>query len=346
MKLYHYAMLFLIFFLAVIIKTDMSIGRLKSNENEKMELTRKLTTATSDAVEYLATSGVYGGNSIKKDELIDTFFTSFYSSMGIISDRSAQEELEMYIPVILLCDYDGYYVYYYDTYTADDGYTYSKRIWSEKMPYYYNDDLFIYRFTLSDTVFIYDINNLLPLPEEVIEVDYHEFHKDDKYEQFRLLHDEHFLFDDEKYELVKKNAIINQLEDILSYYTSRHNVIARLNGITYNFSFTSGLEDEWAGYMNDLNMLVVFQGYPYGADRDYTYNKIASAGANIIRKPIFYVEKKGWYHLAHTKDCPKLENSTTLLEETFDSIEACAKVGAYCDDCIEYGARVPELKTD
>lgn len=346
MKVYHYAMIFLIFFLAAVIRTDISIGRLKAIENEKAQLTRMLNSATSDAVEYLATSGVYGTNSIEKDELVNRFFTSLYSSMGIISDANAQAELEMYIPVILLCDYDGYYIYYYDKFPAEDGHTYSKRTWSEKMPYYYKDDYFIYRFTLSDKIYLYDINNLLSLPQVVIEADYHEFQKDDRYASFRLHHADHFLLDDDKFQLIKKGAVLNQLEKVLSFYTVRHNAIAGQNGISYGFSFPAAFEDEWAAYMDDVNILVVFQGYPYGADRDYTFNKIASAGGNIIKKPVYYVEKKGWYHLAHIKGCPKLEKSTALLEETFESLEACARTGAYCDDCIEYGARPPQLITD
>lgn len=346
MKVYHYSLIFLVFFLAAVLKTDISVNRLKALENEKEELTKKLNSACSDAVEYLATSGVYGGNSIKKDELLDTFFSSLYSSMGIISDPGAQSEIEMYIPVILLCDYDGYYVYYYDTYKVEDGHTYSKRVWSEKMPYFYKDEFFIYRFTLSNIVYVYDLKDQLDLPQDVIEVDYHEFQKDERYEDFRLQNPEHFLLSDEKYELVKKGAIINQLEKVLSYYTSRHNAIARLNGITYNFSFPAGSDDEWARYMDDLNILLVFQGYPYGADRNYSYNKVAAAGGNIIRKPVYYVEKKGWYHLAHIKGCPELAGSATVLEESFESLEACAKAGAYCDDCIEYGARVPALITE
>ena len=104
MKVFHCALIFLIFFLAIILKTDIAIGKLMAIENEKTELVEKLNSATSDAVEYLATSGVYGGNSIKKDELITTFLTSFYSSLGIISDINAQKEMELYIPVFLLCD--------------------------------------------------------------------------------------------------------------------------------------------------------------------------------------------------------------------------------------------------
>lgn len=344
MKVYHYALLFLIFFLAVIIKTDTSVGKLKSIENEKTELSDKLNSATSDAVEYLASSGVYGGNSINKDELLATFMTSLYSSMGIVSDVNAQTETEMYIPVILLGDYDGYYVYYYDKYIAEDGYTYSQRKWSEKMPYYYEDSYFIYKFTLSDKVYVYDVNNLLNSPQDVIEVDYKEFQKDDTYNDFKAHHGDCILFNDEAFELIKKGAIINQLEKTLSHYTSKHNSIAQQNGITYNFSFPTGNEDEWAKYIDDVNLLVVFQGYPYGADRDYTFNKIASAGGNIIKKPVYYVEKRSWYYLAHIKGCPELASSSTVLDETFDSIAACAKIGAYCDDCIEYGARVPVLK--
>lgn len=346
MKVYHYALLFLIFLIAVVIKTDISTGKLKSIENERMELTAHLNSATSDAAEYLATSGVYGDNSIDKDELINVFFTSLFSSMGIISDVSVQAETEMYIPVILLCDYDGYYLYYYDRYIAEDGYTYSKRMWSEKMPYFYSDGYFIYKFTLSDKIYVYDYKKLLDLPQEVIEVDYHEFQKDDKYKDFRSKHKDCFLFDDEEYELIKKEAIINLLEKSLSYYTSRHNAIARQNGISYNFSFPAENEDEWARYMDDLNLLAVFQGYPYGADGEYTFNKVASAGGNVIKKPVYYVEKKGWYYLAHVKGCPDLENSTTVIDESFESIEACARIGAYCDDCINYAARVPELKIE
>ena len=217
-------------------------------------------------------------------------------------------------------------------------------MWSEKMPYFYEDNYFIYRFTLSDMVWIYDKNNLLNHPQKTLEVDYKEIQKNSAYGYFRANYRDCILLNDEAFNLVKKGAIINQLEKTLSYYTSRHNEIAHQNGITYNFSFPSGTYDEWAGYMDDVNLLVVFQGYPYRGDRNYTFNKVASAGGNIIKKPVYYVEKNGWYYLAHTKGCSEIESNEAVLEETFDSIDACTKIGAYCHECIEYGSRVPSLK--
>ena len=344
MKVHHFALLFLVFFLAAVIRTDIAIGKLKSIENEREELTASLDSATVDAVSSLAKFGTYGTNSINKDVVVDTFLTSLYSSLGIISDREKQKEFEMYIPVILLCDSDGYYAYYNEEYKGADGYTYTGRKWSEKMPYYYKDNDFIYRFNLTDTVGLYDINGLLPTAEKLLTINYHELQKEDIYKDFRGKHKDCILLNDEVFALARKGAIVSQLEKVLSYYTSKYNEIARKNGITYNFSFPSGDEKEWADYMDDVNLLVVFQGYPYGAGRNYTFNKIAAAGANLIRKPIYYIEKKSWFYLAHKAGCPKLAASTTVLDESFDNLEECAKYGAYCCECIDHAARVPDIK--
>ena len=344
MKIYHFALLFLLFFLVAAVKIDISIGKLKAIENENEIITQNLVSATSDAVNYLSKTGSYGGGSINKEEVLNTFFMSLYSSMGIISDRAAQAEIEMYIPVILLCDSDGYYVYYYDEYKASDGNTYVERVWSEKMPYAYEDEYFVYRFTLTDEVYLYDKNDLLRQEDTLIQGIYKEFQTNSIYAEFRTSYSSCMLLNDENYEIIRKESIISTLEDVMSYYTSRHNFIASRQGITYTFSFPSGRQDEWATHIDDVNLLVVFQGYPYGSDRNYTHNKVASAAGNIIKKDKYLIEEKSWYKLAHKKGCEKIKESSIILDEKFDTIEECAELGAYCCECIEHGARVPNLK--
>ena len=344
MKIYHFALLFLLFFLVAAVKIDISIGKLKAIENENEIITQNLVSATSDAVNYLSKTGSYGGGSINKEEVLNTFFMSLYSSMGIISDRAAQAEIEMYIPVILLCDSDGYYVYYYDEYKASDGNTYVERVWTEKMPYAYEDEYFVYRFTLTDEVYLYDKNDLLRQEDTLIQGIYKEFQTNSIYAEFRTSYSSCMLLNDENYEIIRKESIISTLEDVMSYYTSRHNFIASRQGITYTFSFPSGRQDEWATHIDDVNLLVVFQGYPYGSDRNYTHNKVASAAGNIIKKDKYLIEEKSWYKLAHKKGCEKIRESSIILDEKFDTIEECAELGAYCCECIEHGARVPNLK--
>lgn len=343
MRIYHFVLLFIIFFLVAAVRTDASIGRLRSIENEKREITASLSSATSDAVNNLSKTGSYGAGSINKNEVVSVFFASLYSSLGIISDPYAQRELDNYIPVILLCDVDGYYVYYFEEYKATDGYTYIERRWSEKFPYSFEDEYFIYRFTLTDMVYVYDKNNLLKRDEKVIGSKYREFSKNAIYTNFRNAYRDCLLLNDEKFELIRKSVITDKLEDVMAYYTSRHNLIANRQGITYSYSFPRDKKDEWAEYIGDVGLIVVFQGYPYGPDRNYAYNKTASAGANVIKKHLYYVEEKSWYFLAHRQGCDKLNGNNMVLSETFDTIEDCVKLGAYCCECIDYGARVPAI---
>ncbi len=344
MKIYHFALIFLFFFLAAVLKTDIQIGTLKEVMSEKSQMQSSLDSATSDSVNFLASSGKFGTNAIDKEGVVSAFFLSLYSSMGIIEDVEAQAEVEAYIPVILLCDVDGYYIYYYDEFKDENDLVYTERRWSEKMPYYYEDEFFKYRLTLSDHIIINDVHNLLNEELSVEEIDYHEISTRDSFKDFKEKHKDCFLFNNEAYELTKKGAIINQLESIMTYYTNHYNMIARQNGITYNFAFPSGQSEEWAQYMDDINLVVVFQGYPYGRSKDYTFNQVSSASANIMKKTMYYIEQKSWYFLAHKVGCPKLENNTNLSDTTYDSLGECAKMGAYCDDCINHGARAPEIK--
>lgn len=344
MKLYHIALIFMFFFLAAVLKTDVLIGNLKGVMNEKAQLQSSLDSAASDAVSFLVSSGSFGTNTIDKEGVVSTFFNSFYSAMGIMEDEAIQSAVEAYIPVILLCDVDGYYVYYYDEFQDESGKRCTERRWSEKMPYFYEDQYFKYRLMLSDHIIINDVHNLLGGELSIEEIDYHEFRNSDSYRDFRSQYQDCFLLLDETYELTKKGAIINQLENVLSYYTNKYNMIARHNGITYNFTFPSGQTKEWAQYMDDVNLVVVFQGYPYGWDKNYTFNKVSSASANIIKKTLYYIEQKSWYLLAHKADCPVLANNSNILDDTYDSLEECAKIGAYCDECIDHGARAPEIK--
>jgi hypothetical protein len=121
----------------------------------------------------------------------------------------------------------------------------------------------------------------------------------------------------------------------MAYYTSHHNHIAKQYGITYNFSLPVIREDEWAPYLDDVSMFVVFQGYPYGDKLGEVYNRIASSGAKISKNRLFYLEQIGWYYVYHRDNCPELENGGMILfDEPQYELETCVKKGAYaCPVC-------------
>jgi hypothetical protein len=307
--------------------------------NNREQINRNLKTALDDGVRKLVQTDENNKLEINKEAAINSFFSSMYTSFGVIDDKDSIEKLNQYIPIITVTMEDGYYIFYSDEYRTTDGYiNISKRL-TEKLPYYYEDKNFIYSFTLGEIVTLYDKRNCLGggSTQSVYTMNYHDLQKRDEFLTFRDDNPNSILLNNEKYELVRKEAIINSIETTMAYYTSHHNHLAQQYGITYNFALPVMREEEWAPYLDDVSMFVVFQGYPYGDQVGEVYNRIASSGAKISKNRLFYLEQIGWYYVYHRYNCPELENGGLILfDEPQYDIESCAKRGAYaCPVCNE-----------
>lgn len=347
MKLYHLTLLFVIIFIGSIVITDIKTNQLKAVLENRKQIDRKLDVAIDDGVTSLAQ--VDGNNNIRisKDAAVKSFFLSLYSAFGILSDKEMQDKLNQYIPCVAVTMEDGFYVFYSNEFTANDGYTYIAKNWSEKFPYSYEDDDFIYCFTLDDVIRLYDKKGILEgTGETVYQMDYRDIQTKERYAGFRTARPESVLLSEEAFELVRKSTIISCIENTLAHYTSHHNKIAAQYGITYNFSLPMIREDEWAPYLDDISMFVVFQGYPYGNGTDEFYNRFVSAGAKMTKKKMYYLEQKNWYLIYHKETCTELNKEGIIFRDTpYYKVEDCAAKGAYaCPICNQTGVFAPEYQ--
>lgn len=337
MKMYHFALVFIVIFITVMVPADLKLDNLKTVIESKEQIDRCIDTALDDAVSGLAETDSSNTITIDKEAATESFFLSLYSNFGLQSDKEGQEKLNMYIPVVVVTMEDGYYVFYSDEFTGSDGYTYVSKRWSEKLTYTYEDNDFIYGFTLGDAVTLYDKNLILggADSQRVYSLDYHDLQTKSEYASYRAMRPDGIMLKDETFELVRKQVIIDSVEKTMTYYTSRHNHIAEQYGITYNFSLPAMREEDWAPYLDNVSMYVVFQGYPYGSEVGEFYNRIATAGAKISKSRAYYLEQKGWYLVYHREDCPELlKESLVFLDEPLYDIHSCARAGAYaCPIC-------------
>ncbi len=346
MRIHNYIIIFVVIAISIFVVLDIKSNSMEAILNNKVQIERNITTAIDDGVNSLVQTFDSDKLTINKDEAVNSFFASLYSSFGIMDDKDNIAKLNQYIPLILVTMEDGYYIFYSDEYRTMDGKIGVSKRWTEKLPYYYEDDDFIYSFTLGDIITLYDKSNCLRggTDQRVYNMDYHDIQKKDAYLTFRNSNPDNILLKDESFELVRKGAIINNIEATMAYYTSHHNHIARQYGITYNFSLPVMREETWAPYLDDVSMFVVFQGYPYGDQVGEVYNRIASTGARISKNRLFYLEQIGWYYVYHRDNCPELEKGGMILfDEPLYDIESCAKRGAYaCPVCNgESGVNAP-----
>lgn len=347
MKLSHFTILFTTIAMAIVILIDIKTEDYKAIVQEKLSIDQSFRSAVDDAATVLLEMDANRGLVLNKNNAKEEFFTSLYSSLGILVAKDKQEIIQAYVPLIAVIGDDGYYIYYSDEFIAEDGFTsYSKR-WSEKFPYYYEDSNFIYGFTLGDTLTIYDKNKILdPLGEKLVHyIDYHEVQTAERYANFRLNCSNNFMLDDETFILKKKEVIITEIEKSMKYYVNRHNKIARNYGITYNFALPIIDNSDYIRSIENPSVIAIFQGYPYGTSPEYTYNRIAMAGAKITKDDVYYLEQKSWYYLYHKENCERLQESTYLIDlnHPYYSEEDCIQKGAYaCEICINGGVNVPE----
>ncbi|MDF2845412.1 MAG: putative rane protein [Herbinix sp.] len=340
MKLYHYILIYMLIAVVTVIVLDIETNDLKAIIANKEMIDKNLNTALDDGISRLTKSEDKYGISINKDAAMQSFFQSLETSFGVLSDPKAIEKLTMYIPVVAITMEDGFYVFHSDTIKELEGVTTITKRWSEKIPYYYEDNDFIYGFTLGDVISLYDKNGILSNngSQKYYKVDYHDLSTKVEYSSFRSKRPNSFLLS-AGYDERKKGILIKVIEKSLAYYTSKHNRIATQYGITYNFSLPTVNKDDWELYLETNSMFVVFQGYPYGTEARETYNRIVSAGAKISKKNVYYLEQKDWYLIYHKDTCEELgKNGILFMEAPYYEVKECVKAGAYaCPICSSEG---------
>lgn len=251
--------------------------------DEKNYLNQCLNRAVDDAMlQFIEDDGI-DGLEINKERVIEDFFSTLYTALNIAHDPEVKEEVSFFIPIISITAMDGFYVYYTDEYKENNQFSYFKKQWSEKYPYYHEDEDFIYRFTLSNILTLYDKNRLLdPSGEkDIFTLDFHDLIFMDKYQIFRNERPYSFLLDEETFQQVRKDVIISSIEKKLKTYCHSHNKIGKQLGISYEFHIPVIDNSEWIRTIDSPGMICLFQGYPLQTDTKTLYNRFVISGAQV-----------------------------------------------------------------
>ena len=345
MKLSHLSILFVGIMVMLCVTTDIRTDNLKAMADAKNDMDFYMDQAMESTVETMMQVDSTGIETMNMDKAVDIFFSSMFASLGILSDPVAQERFRAYVPVIAVTAEDGYYLMYSDEYLGTDGYSYISRRWTEKMPYSYEDDDFIYRFSLGTDAILFDKNNIMDPTGTVKLFDTNALaiRTQEEYAALRTrLSSGSFLIDEEGFSLVRQQAIITQMEKNISWYLSRHNDIAAHFGITYQFNLPVASTSDWAKTIEGPGIIIVFQGMPLIEDATKVYNRMAFSGAGVRKGRVYYIEQDGWYYLYHLEGCRMLEGNLNIRKEHYYSVKQCSEMGCFaCPICDPLGVAAP-----
>jgi len=317
MKITDMAVLFVIIILPFVLLMRIKTDNLKNAEYRSIQLNRYLDTAVEDAVNAMTVKGMNDKTVISREKALEAFFRTLYVNFGITADETSKDVLRVYIPVIVLIDYDGYWICSMETYKNSLGDNIREMLWKPKKPYVYEKNGYIYLFTLDDYVKVFDPENIT-------------FYEGRRGDIAVNLPDSEIIHYDELFEQVRKRTITELIKTDVNSAINEHNKYAKLYGITYNFSPPYISDDDWHKNIEDIGFLAFFQGIPVGLGGE-RFNSYALGAARIVRKNHYFIQQHPngllYYHL---------ENCTVVTEtdRIYDTRQECALLGAFpCRTC-------------
>lgn len=313
MKPSTFGILFATIMLCIILPTNLKEQTLTGITNQKIKLDQQLDNATDDALYSLIENDNTNTTKLNKEIALEYFFRSLTANLGMADNKEKRELLEIYVPVVLVTDLDGFYLSYSEI-VEENGTKLLKNIWTEKMPYYYEDEKAVYSFFLGDQ------KNYINVYDKTDKKVYTGAYKDIQ-EEFSSTIFEHF----DEY---RRKAIISCLTEKMNIYINQHNRIASEFGITYHFALPVIPDTDWDRTIDDVSMFILFQGYPFNVTD--VYNRYIIGGARVNKRDLYYIKEQEGKKYYHKFDCSTLQTH----EDGYMNKKDCAKEGAFaCPIC-------------
>ncbi|CAM3967842.1 hypothetical protein [Saccharibacillus endophyticus] len=281
MKITSFAIIFVLIF-----SPFFQIASMRLDDLDKvMRLTDRYNLVTKTAIQdaaYMLNETVdqkyepgYGSKKFfraNKERAVEAFYRTLALNFNVDGDAVAIGALAGYIPAVAVIDYDGYYIYATEQFVDSGGQAQMRLVWSPKKPYSYADTQGnIVNFSLDGFVKTYDRSSLRWVQGQRAEVV--------ASTQIPLLRD------GAAFETIRRQTIINAIQNDLAYVINRHNQYATRYGIDYLFTLPQISQEEWDNGIDDIGIVAFIQGIPVG---DQQYNNYSFGGGMLKKKKVIY----------------------------------------------------------
>lgn len=273
------------------------------------------------------------GNENTYDYLVsaeDAFFRALKTSLGTKIEYDDDDILNIYVPLLVLVDTDGFYLNYLMEGTVD-GAKSLERGWTECQPYVYSDEHYVYRFFLNDDIYIMRKSD----PADVIKTTYTEAINNPSL--MTQLSGSVVFASADNFQAVKRATIAECIERGASRVINEHNFIASQYGVNVYYSVPSFFES-YTPALEYPSFLAVFQGYPLSERAGLYYNNCTSSAAYITKAVTYTLELSNSitqpFTLFHKTGCSYIGASGMVQDIKVSEEVAVKQYGAYaCPHC-------------
>lgn len=243
-----------------------------------------------------------------KKEAINSFMKTLSINFGIEDQKIGQGVLKAYIPVVVIVDYKGFYVFAMEEFRNSANESIMDLVEMPLKSYTYKDKLGnMLSFTLDDYVTAYDSSQ-----QKWVEG----FREEIADEVTIPLLQDPILFEN-----VRRSTVLQAIQEDIQYYINRHNTYAKRFGVTYTFTMPIISQEDWHNTIDDIGMIAFIQGVPLGGG--HVYNNFALGGSRLTKNEMILTTTLNGIKYYFREDC----NLPYTGKEVFTSEKEAAKQG-------------------
>lgn len=255
-----FGIVFAMMFLSFITVNDYRTAALQETGLQSLMYNTCLDNAIEDAM--METVEVDEGRRIllNKERVIEDFFTALAVNFDVMEASQKKELLRAHVPAVVFVERDRLTLYY--DFLGEEK--------SEVVLFELERGDYRFQLTLTDYVLVENMKS-----GEVLEGNFHDVGT--VFKEGLLLNEEWF---HEEQRRVIREALTENLEKIIA----EHNETAKKLGIHYRFFLPVIENEDWYRNVEEISMMVFFQGYPFGNQMTGYYNRTAIGGAEIKKE--------------------------------------------------------------
>lgn len=273
MTLKDYSLLFAIVVLAFTFPIQMAEQQLLTYNRYQIQYHEKLDNAIDDGLFDLIEKDTYEEVVVNREECLENFYQSFYGNFGVENTSFAKSQIRQHLPLIGIVENDRVSIAYQRP-VEKNGQWELVDEWTEYMPYEYRDGGIVYQFCLGSA-------------KDWVEVCFYGdgrwirgLRKDLAKQDTRL----YWLEQDKQFEQIRRNTILQAIKKQMEEVSNFYNQIGNEWGFQYEFYLPDIENQDWCRTIDDIGMIVLFQGYPVEGLNGNVYTRFVYSGSRTYKK--------------------------------------------------------------
>lgn len=230
--------------------------------------------AVDEAVEFALHDSVRYDNeneiTLDEKEVIQRFFHACYMNLGIMENPVKKELCRFYVPYMLFVESDGIvpYIQASSQVKGEVHFINATKIYYE------------WKGEQNDTLQV-TLGGMVRYENDVTLE-----HKEGLYRDVAEQLPKWFRWSEHEFLERKKKLVIGCIKNCTNACINHQNQIAKNFGIHYRFTLPQIKYEEWYRTIEDVSLITLFQGYPYGNGVTGVFNRVAIGGARVVKASV------------------------------------------------------------